>query len=481
MSVITADGKVEDLRNVRASFWRKVGYATGDFSYNFSWYIVSALLLVFYTDVFLIPAAVVSVFVLLIRLSDAVIDPLVGSMADRTRTRWGRYRPWILFAPIVMALAMTLTFWAHPDWSDPAKVIYAIVTFGIAAVASTAVNMPYGALGAVVSLNTDDRLRFASYRMVAASLGSTIIGFIIFPMLAFFSGSSGNAAQGYAITVPIIGGVTVILFIISFLSTKEVVQPVNTAQPKMRQLWKSVGGNRPLQLVVIGFFLLGFVAYGRIAIMAYYFQYNVGDVAVFGTFNLVATGASVIGAIIAPQLLKLFPSGNKSRVLVLSCVIQAVFFSTMYFVSSDLTLFFVFGGLAGIGQGIFSAMIFGMVPDTVEYGEVKSGVRSEGFNYAFTSLAMKWGGAAGPAVLGLLLASTGYIPNVDQSPDVLNAIALMMTLVPGILTLLIAIPFLFYKLDRKKFNELVDELQRRKELATDVEDSDGQIHTPSLI
>ncbi|NQX18313.1 MFS transporter [Rathayibacter sp. VKM Ac-2857] len=471
---------VDDLRTVRASFWRKAGYATGDFAYNFSWYIVSALLLVFYTDVFLIPAAVVSVFVLLIRLTDAVVDPIVGSMADRTRSRWGRYRPWILFAPIVMALAMTLTFWAHPDWSEPAKILYAVITFAIAAIASTAVNMPYGALGAVVSQNTDDRLRFASYRMVAASLGSTIIGFIIFPMLSFFSGPSGDSARGYAITVPIIGGVTVVLFLISFFSTKEVVQPVETAQPKMRQLWKSVGGNRPLQLVVIGFFLLGFIGYGRIAIMAYYFQYNIGDVSVFGTFNLVATGASVIGAIIAPLLLKLFPSGNKSRVLVLSCIIQAVFFSAMYVVASDLTLFFVFGGLAGIGQGVFSAMIFGMVPDTVEYGEVKSGVRSEGFNYAFTSLALKWGGAAGPAVLGILLASTGYRPNAEQSPEVLNAITLMLTLVPGILTLLIAVPFLFYKLDRTMFNDLVDELQRRKELATGVEDPDTRAPAPTL-
>src|SRR3954447_10554202 len=334
MSVITPDGTVEDLRNIKSPIWRKLGYASGDFGYNFLWYIVSALLLVFYTDVFLIPAAVVSVFVLLIRLSDAVIDPLVGSMADRTRTRWGRYRPWILFAPIVMVVAMTLTFWAHPDWSEPAKIIYAILTFGIAAIASTAVNMPYGALNAVVSLNTDDRLRFASYRMVAASLGSTLIGFIIFPMLAFFSGPSGDSARGYSITVPIIGVVTIVLFVVTFLSTKEIVQPVDTAQPKMRQLWKSVGGHRPLQLVVIGFFLLGFVGYGRIAIMAYYFQYNVGDVSIFGTFNLVATGATVIGAVVAPLLLRLVPSGNKARVLVFSCLVQAVFFTAMYFVTS---------------------------------------------------------------------------------------------------------------------------------------------------
>lgn len=480
MSVHTSEGDVTDLRHVRASVWRKIGYATGDLSYNFSWYIVSALLLVFYTDVFLIPAAVVSVFVLLIRLTDAVIDPIVGSMADRTRSRWGRYRPWILFAPIVMALALTLTFWAHPDWPEPAKIVYAIVTFGIAAVASTATNMPYGALNAVVSLNTDERLSFASYRMIAASVGSTIIGFIIFPMIGFFSGPTGDQARGYALTVPVIGLITVILFVICFLSTREIVQPVDTAQPRMRQLWRSVGGNRPLQLIVIGFFLLGFVAYGRIAIMAFYFQYNVGDLGLFGTFNLVATGATVVGAIFTPLAARLFPRGNKAHLLILSCIIQGVFFSAMFFARDDLALFFVFGGIAGIGQGIFSAVIFGMVPDTVEYGEVKSGIRSEGFNYAFTSLALKWGGAAGPAALGFVLAGLGYIPNAEQSPGVLVAIAAMMTIVPGILTLLVIVPFLFYRIDRARYNELVDELQARKELAVDRTTESGTIIPPAL-
>jgi probable glucitol transport protein GutA len=252
MSAITQDGKNIDLRTVKASVWRKIGYALGDFAYNFSWYIISALLLVFYTDVFLIPAAVVSIFVMLIRLSDAVIDPIFGSLVDRTRSKWGRYRPWILFAPIVMVIALSLTFWAHPDWSEPAKITYAIITFTIAALASTAVNMPYGALNAVVSLNTDDRLSFASYRMVAASLGSTIVGFLVFPLIEFFSGSDGNAARGYGATVPLIGAVTIVLFVICFFSTKEIVQPVNAAQPKMRQLWGSVAKNTPLKIVVIG-------------------------------------------------------------------------------------------------------------------------------------------------------------------------------------------------------------------------------------
>jgi len=481
MSAITPDGKNIDLRTVKASVWRKIGYALGDFAYNFSWYIISALLLVFYTDVFLIPAAVVSIFVMLIRLSDAVIDPLFGSLVDRTRSKWGRYRPWILFAPIVMVIAMSLTFWAHPDWSEPAKITYAIITFTIAALASTAVNMPYGALNAVVSLNTDDRLSFASYRMVAASLGSTIVGFLVFPLIEFFSGSEGNAAQGYGATVPLIGTVTIVLFVICFFSTKEIVQPVNAAQPKMRQLWGSVVKNTPLKIVVIGFFLTGFIGYGRIAIMAFYFQYNVGDTGMFGIFNLVSTGASVIGAILAPLLLKAVPSGNKAKVVIFASIIQAVFFALMFVAGTDLVWFFIFGGLAGIGSGIFIAMMFGMIPDTVEYGEVKSGIRSEGFNYAFTSLAMKWGGAAGPAALGFVLAGTGYIPNIGQSSAVLAAIAIMMTIVPAILSLATAIPFLFYKLDRKAFNGMVDEIQARRELATDTIDAEGHITVPSLV
>jgi probable glucitol transport protein GutA len=215
--------------------------------------------------------------------------------------------------------------------------------------------------------------------------------------------------------------------------------------------------------------------------MAFYFQYNVGDTAMFGIFNLVSTGASVIGAILAPLLLKAVPSGNKAKVVIFASIVQAVFFALMFVAGTDLVWFFIFGGLAGIGSGIFIAMMFGMIPDTVEYGEVKSGIRSEGFNYAFTSLAMKWGGAAGPAALGFVLAGTGYIPNIGQSSAVLAAIAIMMTIVPAILSLATAIPFLFYKLDRKAFNGMVDEIQARRELATDTIDREGHITVPSLV
>ena len=455
---------MQDPRTGKATVWRKLGFALGDFSYNFVWYVVSALLLVFYTDVFLIPAAVVSLFVLLVRLSDAVIDPLVGSIADRTRTRWGRYRPWILFGPVVMVAAMTLTFWAHPTWPLSGKVTYAVVTFVAATIASTCVNMPYGALNAVVSLDTDERLSFASYRIVASSLGSTLVGFIILPLIAAFSGPDDDQARGYLLTIPTIGVIAVVLFFVCFVSTRELVAPSGQAKPAFKQLWSSVLVNRPLQLLLVGFFLTGFIGYGRIGILVYFFQYNVGDVALFSTFNLVATGATVIGAMLSPRLLKLFPSGNKAAVVIVGCLVQAVFFAVMFFAEDDMPLFFVLGGLAGLGQGIFSAMIFGMVPDTVEYGELKSGIRSEGFNYAFTSLALKWGGAAGPAALGLVLSMTGYLPNAQQNPDVLDAILLMMTIVPAVLSLVTAIPFFFYKISRQSFNEMVDELERRGDL-----------------
>lgn len=462
-SSTTQSGEFIDPRTHRSSVWRKLGYALGDFAYNFMWWIVSALLLVFYTDVFLIPAAVVSLFMLIIRLTDAVVDPIAGSIADRTNTRWGRYRPYVLFAPMVLVGSMILMFWAHPDWSQPAKVTYAVITFSIAALASTFTNMPYGALNAVISVDTDERLSFSSFRMAAGMISSALVGFIIFPLIDFFKGSGENPmVQGYVFSVAALGAVAIVLFVICFLSTRELIKLApDRNQPKLKDLWRSVLANRPLQIVVIGFFIYGFVGYGRVAVMAFFFQYNIGDTGLFGPFNLVATGCGVVGAMLAPVLLRLVPSGNKAKVVIGSLVGQAVFFGSMFFVASAETMvwFFVLGAFGGVSMGVFITGIFGMVPDTVEYGEHKVGFRSEGFNYAFTSLAIKWGGAAGPAALGFLLAAVGYVPNVDQAPAVLTSINMMMTLVPAALCVVAAVPFLFYKLDRRRFNEIVDELE----------------------
>lgn len=441
------------------------------------WWIVSALLLVFYTDVFLIPAAVVSVFVLIIRLTDAVVDPIAGSIADRTNTRWGRYRPYVLFAPMVLVVAMTFTFWAHPAWSLTGKVVYAVITFSLAALASTFTNMPYGALNAVVSVDTDERMSFSSYRMAAGMISSALVGFIIFPLLDFFKGSGENPmVQSYVLSVASLGIIAIVLCVICFLSTRELIKVAHDRnRPKLKDLWKSVAANGPLQIVVIGFFIYGFVGYGRMAVMAFFFQYNIGDTGLFGPFNLAATGSGIVGAMLAPALLRLIPGGNKAKVVIGSLAAQALFFGAMFFVAAVDTMvwFFVFGALGGIAMGMFITAIFGMVPDTVEYGELKAGFRSEGFNYAFTSLAIKWGGAAGPAALGFLLAGVGYVPNVDQTPEVLTSINMMMTLVPAALCLIAAVPFLFYKLDRHRFNEIVDQLEAREGQTATVRASEG--------
>ncbi|MEA4945682.1 MAG: glycoside-pentoside-hexuronide (GPH):cation symporter [Propionicimonas sp.] len=445
----------------KASIWRKLGYAIGEIGYNGMWYVVSAFLLVFYTDVFLIPAATVSTFVLIIRLADAIVDPIAGSIADRTRTRFGRYRPYLIAGPLAMIITLTLTFWAHPDWAMPGKIAYAIVTFALAAIASTFTNMPYGALNAVLTLDTDERLSFASWRFVMVSVGNALIGLAVVPLLEFFSKGPGGAVQGYVMTVPTVGIVAFIIFVICFLSTREVVQPkAGVAAPKMKDLWRSVLHNRPLQIVVLGFFLFGFLAYGRIAVMAYFFQYNIGDLGQFGPFNLVINMTGLVGSLLAPVLLKWIPSGNKARVVIIACLWQVGWYVASYFVAAADTMgwFFVFSGLAGLGYGVLLTMIYGMVPDTVEYGEVKSGIRSEGFNYAFTSLAMKWGGAAGPAVLGFLLAAYGYLPNAQQNEGVLAVIALSLTILPAVLTLIVAIPFFWYRIDRNSHHEMVSQL-----------------------
>jgi sugar (glycoside-pentoside-hexuronide) transporter len=441
----------------KASVFKKIGFAFGDLGYNFNWFIVSAFLMIFYTDVFKVNPVQVGTLFLVVQIVSAVLDPIAGTIADKTRTRWGRYRPYILIAPFFLCGFMFLLFWAHPDWNQTAKLIYMYITFILASLSSTFVNMPYGGLNSVITRDTDERASYAGWRMTFAVLGSMLAGALVFPLISFFG--NGNDARGYLLAVPVISLITLPMFLICFFSTKEVILPPKKGEKiPLKILIDTIIKNPPLLIVLSSKFLTGFMSYGRMAIMLFYFTYFVGNAAMFATYNVVYMITIALGSLAAPFFLKWLP--NKAHVSLIGMLISAIFFAWNFWVSplDNLILFYILTVLAAFGQGIFSTMSFAIIPDTVDYAQVKTGSRNDGFVYSITSLFLKGGGAVGPAVMIMILGVLGYVGGAEQSQTVLNGLNAMVFLAPAALCLITCIPLFFYKLDNKAHQKIKEKI-----------------------
>ena len=195
--------------NIKIPFWKASCFGLGDFGNNFVWTFVGSYLMIFYTDVFGIPMAAVSLLMLIARAWDAINDPIIGGLSDRTRTRWGRYRPWVLLMSFPTAIITVLTFWAHPDWSDTSKIVYMYVTYALLVLCYTGVNIPYSAMTSVLTQNTDERAKLSTMRITLANVSIAGIGIIVVPMVSALGG--GNDAIGYRLTAIILKHGTILM------------------------------------------------------------------------------------------------------------------------------------------------------------------------------------------------------------------------------------------------------------------------------
>ena len=447
--------------NIKIPFISKFAYGMGDVGCNFSWMFVGNFLMIFYTDVFGISMGAVAALMLFSRFWDAINDPIVGSLTDKTNTRWGRYRPWLLFAAPLTAIVLMISFWAHPDWSDTAKIIYMIVTYCILVLGYTCVNIPYGTLCGAMTQNIEERAKINTFRSVSAMIAIGIINIITLPLISKFSGESGDQAQGYLLVAVLYGVIFALCHIFCFAKTKEAVTVPEKKKIPMKLQLKTVIQNKPYLLALLGQFLFGITLYGRNADALYYFKYVEGSEALFTTYSMVIIVPSVIGAGLFPLIFKW--TGNKGQsasILALGtgiCMLSLYFFSPVttpipFYICSGLTQFFFAG---------FNTAIYAIVPDCVEYGEWKTGIRNDGFQYAFISLGNKVGMAIGTAALAGVLGAAGFEANIEQNDTVLSIMKSGFSLIPGILWIVTAIALFFYRLNKKTYNKIVDEIKER--------------------
>ena len=446
-------------KNGKVPLISKIAYGFGDVGCNFSWMFVSNFLMIFYTDVFGISMAAVSALMLFSRFWDAINDPIVGGLTDKTKTKWGRYRPWLLIAAPITAVLLIMTFWAHPDWSQTHKIIYMAVTYCILVLGYTCVNIPYGTLCGAMTQNMTERAQINTSRSVSAMIAIGIINIITIPLIEWLG--NGNARQGYLLIAILYGTIFAVCHIFCFAKTKEVVEvPVAQKIPLRLQL-QAVAKNKPYLLALLGQVLFGFILYGRNADLLYYFTYVENDAVLFTYYSMAIIIPSIIGAACFPKVFQL--TSNKGWAASVFAFGTGITIIALFFFSpvTSPIPFYLFAALSQFFFSGFNTAIYAIIPDCVEYGEWRTGIRNDGFQYAFISLGNKIGMALGTALLALSLGWAGYEANTTQNEAVVAIMRHSFSTIPGILWVVTALALFFYKLDKRSYNRILAVIKYR--------------------
>jgi GPH family glycoside/pentoside/hexuronide:cation symporter len=434
----------------------KVSYAFGDVASNFYWRVFDVFLFIFYTDVFGLHAGAVGTMMLVTRLIDAFSDPLMGAIADRTQTRFGKFRPYLLWGIIPLVAAGILVF-TVPDLDSDGKLIWAYVTYIFMMLAYTFINVPYGALLGVMTGDSHERTTLTSFRFIGAFSGGSLVAYFT-PTLVNELGR-GDQALGWQLTMALYGIIAAALFITSFYNTRERISPPQKVPTPIRTDIRDLFNNKPWIIL----FCLALIVMMTITLRAssgtFYVKYYVGREDLIGSFSFVYMIALAVGAASTPLMTKFF---DKRTLLMGLMLIVAVLSSAFYFLGKDqIGLMFTLQIAIGFCLGPKSPLVFSMYADTADYAEWQNGRRATAMIFSAAAFAQKLGGAAAGAMMGWLLASLGYVANQVQSQDSSYGIVLLMTLIPGVFAIVSVFIIRLYSLSDQAVKNLQQDLNER--------------------
>ncbi len=540
----------ETIKKEKISIKEKIGFGLGDTASNLFFQTFMLFLLYFYTDVFGIPAAVAGTMFLITRVWDSINDPLMGIIADRTNTKWGKFRPYLLWMAVPFGIIGVLTF-TTPDLPLSSKIIYAYVTYALMMMVYTAINIPYSALMGVVSSDPLERTSFSQYRFVFAFLGAFLVQGLTLPLVNSIGGNNTdvfaasvenhkivltehgvgtskliikadngtnepftykltvnvyrselkneidtttqilyleegfgkkilepqnyfktniagfplttevvNEAKGFQGTMTIFAIAAVIMFLITFFTTKERVSPPKEQKTNLKDDIKDLLTNVPwVILFFIGIFSLSYISIRNGAII-YYFKYYVGNELSATGFMLAGTIVTIIAIMMTEWLSKKI---GKKNVFMGAMILSTIFSAAFFFLGKDdIELMYIFQILGSFAAGPTAPIIFAMYTDCADYSEWKKGRRATGLVMSASTMAQKFGWTIGGALAGWLLAYFGFKANVEQTENSIKGIVLMMSLIPAIGSLIAAGLMYFYQLDDKTMKQIEADLNARR-------------------
>ena len=450
---------------MKLSIKEKLGYSLGDTASHFVWDLVGFWLLIYYTDVYGLSPYWAGVIMFVGSIWDAVMDPVVGIISDRTNSRWGKFRPYLLFGAVPYAILAVLTF-TVPELQGASKIAYAFITCMLLRTAYACVNLPYSSMAAVMTDESGERASLNTYRFISAYIGQFIVTGGALYLVNYFgvlgsTDGSVNQGQGYQYTVALFGALSIIFFLITFFTTKERVPQPKKQDNNVLKDFKYLFMNKAwIVLTIVG--IVSFIMFAmQNAAIAYYFKYFIGNAENVQWFNVAGTIALIVALPASKPLAQKF--GNKN-VYIMSSIVSGIFFALIFAAGDNLPLVYTFNILAKMSYAPAVPLLWTMLADVADYGEWKFNRRTTGLTFSASVLAQKLGWAIGAAGASWVLGITQFVANAEvQSDTAMLGIRLLCSVIPGILYASCAIFMAFYNLDNATMAQMKQELDIRRQ------------------
>jgi GPH family glycoside/pentoside/hexuronide:cation symporter len=438
--------------------WReKLAYGVADMGFNFYWTNVATFLLIFYTDTFGISAAAAATMMSAIKIINAFTDPLIGAAADRTSTRFGKFRPWLVWMCVPLAGAAVLTY-TTPGVAGDAKLAWAYGTYLLMMVCYTCVNIPYNALSGVMSADPQQRSTINGLRFIFAFAGSTLVTAATPGMVRWLG--AGNDMRGWQLTMLAWAVAASLLFVLTFFNTRERIAPPPGQKNAVWRDVRDLAGNRPWMVLFFLALIIMVTITLRTASAAYYFKYVVGRPDLMGTFVPTYMVTAAVGAALTPLLTRWV---DKKTLMIGLMSATAALSAAFYVIPPDqVGLMFVLQAALGLVLGPKSPLAFSMYADTADYNEWRTGRRATAMTFAAATFSQKLGTAVAVAVIGSVFTSLGYVPNAVQASGSREGIVWLMSFIPAAFAVAAVAVMCFYNLNARQLARIQADLAARK-------------------
>ncbi|MCE0495201.1 glycoside-pentoside-hexuronide (GPH):cation symporter [Vibrio salinus] len=459
------------MNTIKLSVKEKIAYGTGDTGCNFVWQTVMLFLAYFYTDIYGLSPAHMGTMFLLVRCIDAITDPIMGAIVDRTRSKHGRYRPWLLWIAVPFGIACMVTFYT-PDFTETGKIVYAYSSYIFLTLMYTAINVPYCAMANTLTNDSQERTSLQSYRFALSTSGGLVVAMVALPLVDIIG--QGNVQKGYLGAMAIMGLGAIFLFFFSFANTKERCIPEEESTESVWQDLKRLMRNDQWRILfTLNVVLLtGVVLKG--ASTMYYVNTVMGRPGLATALMVTGMVANILGAIISAPL---FGSMDKPKIYRILIVISGLLSAALFWVSPDnIFMIFTLVALLGLVQMSTTPILWSMMSDIVDYEKTRSHRSLSGMVFSTNLFAIKLGIAIGGAGVGWILAAAGYVGGAAQQNSAsITAINLLFTVIPGIIFVSLAFLMLFYRLDNQQLDHI------KATLAMEDKQTSGQTETDGLL